>query len=188
MTDLARGDVVSLSRAQTSRVDVLTAPAVVDELYSITLPIGDVDKTFTFLGTPGETTSDVADGLETILLRDQTPFSVAVGPAPSALTIVGALGQTFAPTTTTNLQASVPELAVLSVDNSEDPPRQIGRLRVIGDASTAGKIRSFTTRDRDGNLLQVEQISLRELDSGNLFEVDRSLILTIIEKEGTTPL
>lgn len=182
MSDLNRGDKVALSRAQTSRVDVLTPPAIPNEPYTITLPINESPVAFTYLGQVGESADEVAAGLEIILLRDQTPFFIAIGPVASALAIVGDLGQAFTPTVSSNLSTSIFEEAVASLDGLGNV---IGPLRVIDAESSQEKIREFTTRDRDGNLETIEEVRLRELDSSNVFDVRRTEILTVIEQGGT---
>jgi hypothetical protein len=170
-----RGDIVSLSRAQSSVLEVLTAPVVPDEPYTVTLPINGVGKAFTYLGTPGETVNDVASGLELILLDQQTLYSVAVDQLiPWRLAIVGPLGIDFDGVVTANLDFSIFEVAVLG-----DPS---GRLRVIHVENTLERLYHFWTRDRDGALTGIQQLQVRELNSSRVFDVKSEEVLTVLER------
>lgn len=179
MSDLERGDVVSLSRAQTSTVSI--DAVVVGQDYTVTLPINGVGRPFTHQAVVGDTTGSIADALEVVLLRDQTFYSVAVGLLPNQLTIVGPLGFAFVVLVVANMTAALFEAAV---DAQDEDGESIGRLRVLEAESTSEKLRSYATRSAAGQVLELEDVLLKEVDGGRTFEVHRDQILTVIEKVG----
>jgi len=181
MSDLEIGDIVSLSHVQTSRVDVSATPGAPNTPYTVNLPINGNPKAFTHLGNPGNTLTQLASAIVAVLLRDQTHFSVAVGPVSTAFTIVGELGETFTLITTSNLTPSLVESAVAATDGAGN---LIGKLRVIQAESNFERLRKFTTRDRNQSTQEIELVLLRELNTSNLFDVERSKILTIVEEVG----
>jgi len=183
MSDYVRGDIVNLNRAQSSQVEILTVPTTEDEPYTITLPINEEYKSFTYLASVDDSLSDVAFGLEDVLEKEQTKFSVAVNDDQDAVVIVGPLGLSFEGTTSTNLRYSLIEDAVRAIRH--DTGEKIGNCRVLASENSLEKLREYATRDRDGTVRIVNQIRLRELNSANVFEVEADEILTVIEREGT---
>lgn len=174
MSDYARGDTVSLSRAQASLLEVVTPPVGV-EAFTVDLPINEAPKAFTFTSVGGETVEEVAEGLLTVLLNDQTVYSVALAPSGYEIMIVGPLGEAFDATVTPNLTVAVTEEAVLG--------EPAGDLRVLAAESVSGfPPREFATRDRLGNLVELNVLSVRELGTGNVFEVDATKVLTVIDR------
>ncbi len=177
MSDFAIGDIVSLSQAQTSTIDVLTTP-VGPEAYTVTLPINDTPVPFTFDAVGGETVAQVLAGLEQVLLDEQTLFSVAIDGVQ--LFVVGPLGFQFTVGVTSNLQTQVAENAV-RVDDFEG--RQRGELRVVAAKSTLEKLREFSTRLGPGQpILDRNLLLVRELGSANVFEVFANEVLTVVER------
>lgn len=180
MSDLRRGDIVSLSTAQTSTATVDTATTGQD--YTVTLPINATPKDFTHTALTGQTVDDIADALELILLRDQTFYSVVVGPSSNQLTIVGPRGFTFVLAVTANMTAAVFESAVNAINDQTGDP--IGDLRVVQAESSADKLRSYATRSADGTVLELEDVLLREVGKSTTFDVRRGEILTVVEQVG----
>jgi hypothetical protein len=183
VSNLQYGDTVSLSRAQASRVTVLNAPGPGGEDYSVTLPINEEPKTFTYSGEAGETLNDVAYGLENVLLAEQTVYSVAVdGVSPWRLAIVGLLGETFEVGVSSNLQAEL-LIEAVSATNSRTG-EQIGPGRITEADDSLRRLRHFSTRDAEGDaeVREVHQVQFRELGTGNRFEVDGDEVLTLIEE------
>lgn len=182
MSDFHRGDIVSLSRAQSILVSVLIDPQIPDDVYTIALPINGTSTDFSYVGQPGESINDVAAGLLAVLLNEQTVYSAALGASPWTIVVVGDLGSSFGVSVTANLQADLVEASVLAVDTRTGLP--IGPIRVLDPTDTLERLREYVTRDADGNLLSRNLVRGRELDSSNVFDFDASQILTVIHSEG----
>lgn len=181
MSDLNRGDLVSLSRSQISQVtvDTLGGPGTV---HTITLPLNPpATRSFSYTEEAGDGTDDVALGLEVALLSrpGQSVYSVSTGPGADELTIVGPLGVDFEVT----VSALLTTLQLANAVSAQDSDGvQIGLLRVVQSESNSLKLRSYATRTRDGVVVELEDVLLRELGSSRLFDVQRTEILTIIER------
>lgn len=175
MTQYNRGDIVTLSRVQASEIIVVTTPALDGEAYTVTLPLNGAPKVFALTDTLiTDTVEDIASKLVAFLLNEQTHFSVAIDPImPWRVALVGPLGEDFEIGVTPNLQTAIVQTAVLG-----SPP---GRLRVIDSEGTVEKMRKFSTRDRDGNVLDIQLLLVRELDSSRVIEIRASDIQTVLE-------
>lgn len=182
---LERGDLISLSRAQASVVDVLTAPGGAGEDFTITLPINPpATKDFTYTSVGGETVGDVASALEAILLRDQTHYSVAVGPDPRQLTIVGPLGESFEIGLTSQMASTLLEVAVQATDNEGEP---LNTLRVVQAESNERKLRQWASRTPQGEVVEFSEFQTRELASSRVLELERSEVLTRVDPSTPFP-
>lgn len=173
VSDLERHQTVSLSRSQTSLVSVVSAPSIPDEPYTVGLPIDSVSKSFTTLGQPGETVEELAAKLEQVLLSQQTPFSVVATGAD--LVVVGPKGIDFDVELTANMTHAVVEPAFLRINHQTGEP--YGDLRVLESESTSFKLREFSTRTPAGDVVTIQTILVREINTANVFEVTREEIL-----------
>ena len=183
MSQFSRGDVVSLSRAQTTKVAILTTPLANGEAYSVTVPIAPGIKTFTYTASLGQTLAQIAAGLLAVLLQQQTVYSVAIDPEqPTEIVFVGPIGETYEVVTTANAGASLVAPAVLAIDHRTG--EAIGPIRLLEVTDTLERLREFVTRDRDGNTLVRNQLQGREIGSSNVFDFDSSQVLTVLHREG----
>jgi hypothetical protein len=157
VTTYTYGDLVSLSRPQTSTVTVLSTPGGAGEDYSITVPINEQPRTFTYTADGTETLDEIASALEAVLLNEQTAYSIAIGSPAWVLAVVGRSGQDFDVSTTANL---LPALAEEAVEGARERP-----VRVL-DAQTV------YTRTRDRVTVLQERILGRELETAVPFEFD----------------
>jgi hypothetical protein len=179
-----RGDVVSLSRAQSNRVSILSTPVGPGpEVYSVTLPINGVPIAFEYEAAFGSTLNQIADGLLAVLDNEQTVYSTAIDTTPWAIVIVGPIGQAFEITTSDNVGIEELFSAWLKVDTRTGRP--IGPIRLLEVNSTLERLRVFSTRDRDGNTLMCNLLQGRELDTSDVYDFDASEVLTILHQEGT---
>lgn len=181
MSEYRRGDVVSLSRAQTSRVRVATAPAVPAEPYTLDLPINGTARAFSVAGTPGETRAQLAERLLAHLLDAQTVYSAAIDETGERIVLVGPIGVAFEATATPNLALDTPEVSVLAVDSRSGGA--IGPIRILEATSTLERPREFWTRV-DGVLTARNLLRGRELDTSIVYDFDATWVLTVIHREG----
>ena len=155
-TTYNEGDLVRLNGRQTSTLTVLSAPIPGGEDYTVELPINDAPKSFTYSAPDTDTISDVASGLEAVLLNEQTHYSVAVGSPSWMLVLVGPPGESFdVGTPTGNLQAAVFEEAV---ESAVERPVRVLKSREVWTRSTL-------TREME----RIEQLTGRELETAEPF-------------------
>lgn len=170
MSIFRSGEVVSLSRAQTSIVDILSP---VPALASVDLPINGVARTFSLDLPDGTTLADAASLFAALLEDQQTVYSVAAdGLVPGRLVVVGQLGESFE-VGTVGCTHTLFESAVLGF-----PVR--GKLIVILAESLYGTPpREFATRVEPTKVVEERNVlSVRELNTGNTFEIDSRRVLT----------
>ena len=180
MSQYQRGDIVSLSRAQISRVQVLTTPpGPGPATYTISLPINGVPKAFSLEVMPGATLNQIAAGLLGVLQAQQTAFLTVLSTTPWVVLMAGSLGQPFDVTTTPNLLPEKLQEPVMALNSETQEP--LGPVRIIESVSTLERLREYATRDPDGTVRQVNQLRGRELDTGNVFDFEARQILTVLE-------
>lgn len=178
MGSFARDDVVELGSAQVTVLDVLAAPAVPGTSYGVTLPINDGDdRTFGYVSVGGESVADVALELVGALVDGQTKYSIAPGPLPRQVTIVGPVGEDFDPVVTANVAQTVVQRAVLAV--SQRTGKRINRVILTAAAGSFpdGQSREGATRRVPGGPVRTLNVLRgRELDTGNVFDFDARLV------------
>lgn len=175
---LARDDVISLSRSQTTSVTIDVATP--SQVYSVDLLINEGDvRTFSYTALVGDDVDAVAAGLEAELLQAQTKY--AVERAGATLMLAGPLGEAFDVTVAADMSAALFEAAISATDPDG---LQIGHLRVVVPDSVVGlPPRRFATRTvPDGVLVERHRIICQEIGGGRRFDVDSSEILTLVKK------
>lgn len=181
MSIYARDDLVSLSRAQTSLLR-LTGSTTPGTVFTIQLPInpGDV-RPFSYTTVTGDDLTAVAVQLEQEVTVQQSVYSIAVGTRPDELVITGPLGQSFDVLTTANILASIYEEAVSAVNTNTG--EQIRNIRVLLPFTPYGngQLREYTTRDPSGRLRDVNMLMARELESGDIFDLDAQEVRTRVK-------
>lgn len=183
MSNFQRGDVVSLSRAQTNKVTVISVPVSPGEIYSVTLPINGTPKLFAYTSSMGQSLSEIADGLVAVLTNEQTNFVATKDPMfPTEVVIFGPLGESFDMSVSTNLTALQVTQSILAIDHRTG--EIVGPIRLLEVTDTLERLREFVTRDRDGNTQVKNQLQGREIGSSNVFDFDASQVLTILHTEG----
>lgn len=177
-----RGDVVSLAKRQLVRVTVLSTPiGPGPELYRVTLPINDDSKDFDVSIPFGATLNQIAAFLVAALFDQQTVYGVALGSGPPwEFAIAGNLGAAFTVTTSDNLSVEIVQASVAAPLNAIG--EQMGPLRVVEPEGSWKRIREFATVDaRSHEVQSVNMLWVRELGSGDAFDLDSRLIQTVLE-------
>lgn len=180
MDGLVVGDLVSLSRAQSNRIAVLTLPSGGPLTYTVMLPINGELRSFSYTAPDGSNAASIVAGLLAVLLNEQTVYVVALAEdVVSTLLVVGRIGESFTYAATGNLEVTLLLPAKLAVDGRTGNP--IGPIRLLETENTIKKLRRYATRDnRTGVTVIVHELLGRELDSNNVFEFEASEVMTFL--------
>lgn len=187
MSNFARDDVVELGAAQVVVVDVTDAPAA-PEAFTVSLAInpGDV-RDFTYQAQGGETAEEVALALSVVLLAEQTRYSVANGPDPRQVTVVGDVGVPFDVGLTANMMQTTVEQAVRA--ESGDTGEKLNRVILTSTEGSFpdGFTRETATRQPHGRTYDQNVLRGRELDSGNVFDFEARSVRSRVRPAGPLP-
>lgn len=174
-----RGDIVSLSRAQETLLEILVGPSVDGQAYSVTLPINGVATVFAYTSAITDTTQDVAGGLAAILERDQTVYAIALDGSAPRVGIVGPLGVAFDATAGQSSSATRVTSAVAGYQDGREPGPLVVQL---AESALGIAPRRFWTREASGDLREVNMLRVREKHTGNVFDVDSTRVLAVLSR------
>ena len=180
MPTYSRGDVISFSRAQVSRVSVVQVPpGPGPATYTVNLPINGVARPFTVQAQPGASLAAIAAGLLAVLLDQQTVYAASLEVDPTQILLTGPLGATYTVSTTSNMVSLLVQDAVLVVN--QQTGEQIGPVRLTEVTDTLNQLRHFWTRLAPDGVLE-ERLILRgrEIGTSNVFDFDSRRVLTVL--------
>jgi hypothetical protein len=173
---LPKGTIFSLSRAQTTRIEL--AEPEPDEIYALEV----AGRSFEHVRSTDQGRPECAQALAARINHDQTV--IVARAIDGALVLTGPLATTFDVETSANMVAQLAQPAIGAM--TPDGSRPLGPLVVVVDQNAPGiPPRHFWTRIYDGMqpiVREVWRVLARELDSGLVIDIDVADVQTVLAR------
>lgn len=179
--DFRDGDVVSLSRGQTSAIEVTVESADPDQVFWVDLTYQERTHRFEWTAAGGETPEQIAAALEAVIFERQTYLESRLD--IDRIELVSPFGESFDGETSAGLAL----VLVLSPTRFEWDGRTITRCRVLESNNTNGAMRIFWTRfppvgANPGEVLRVQRLTVRELNRSTILDINANQVAVLVSR------